>query len=46
MNFLSLRTAETAQLEIREYANSVEEIFADKMPITHQAWIKNERKAP
>ena len=46
MNFLSLRTHETAQLEIREYAVEVEKFFAEKMPITYDAWIKNGKVAP
>lgn len=46
MNFLSLRTAETAQAEIRGYAHQVEDHFADKMPITHRAWNSNGRVAP
>jgi thymidylate synthase (FAD) len=46
MNFLSLRTAHTAQLEIREYANDVEKIFAEQMPYTHQWWKKYGKVAP
>ena len=46
MNFLSLRTADTAQAEIRDYAESVEDHFADIMPITHRAWNSNGRVAP
>lgn len=46
MNFLSLRLSEHAQLEIREYAIRVEHIFADKMPVTYQAWIDNNKVAP
>ena len=46
MNFLSLRTADTAQAEIRDYAQSVEDHFADSMPITHRAWNNNGRVAP
>jgi thymidylate synthase (FAD) len=38
MNFLSLRTAETAQLEIRKYALEVEEHFKESMPVTYEAW--------
>ncbi len=41
MNFLNLRTAEDAQWEIRQYANAIEEIFAEKMPMTYQAWLEN-----
>lgn len=46
MNFLSLRNAETAQLEIRRYAEDVEALFASVMPITHAAWVTNNRQAP
>ncbi len=46
MNFLSLRNAVTAQREIRRYAAAVEELFADKMPITHSEFVANERRAP
>ncbi len=46
MNFLSLRLDETAQYEIREYANAVSDHFADKMPITHLAWENNGRVSP
>jgi thymidylate synthase (FAD) len=46
MNFVSLRNAEFAQLEIRRYAEAVEAFFADKMPITHAAFVANDRTAP
>lgn len=46
MNFLSLRNAETAQWEIQEYARVVEGFFNDEMPITAQAFVKNNRVAP
>lgn len=46
MNFLSLRTAMTAQLEIREYANDVEKIFAEQMPVTVMWWRKYGKVAP
>jgi thymidylate synthase (FAD) len=46
MNFLSLRNEENAQFEIRQYAKDVEILFADKMPATYEAWIKNGRIAP
>jgi thymidylate synthase (FAD) len=46
MNFLSLRNAETAQLDIRNYAQDVERIFKGQMPVTYDAWIKNGRVAP
>jgi thymidylate synthase (FAD) len=46
MNFVSLRNSETAQREIRRYAEAVEHFFAEKMPVTHAAFVANERRAP
>ena len=46
MNFLSLRNAETAQREIRRFAEAVEELFAETMPVTHAAFLGNGRAAP
>jgi thymidylate synthase (FAD) len=46
MNFLSLRNAEAAQREIRRYAEAVEELFAELMPVTHAAFVGNSRTAP
>lgn len=46
MNFLSLRNDERAMLEIREYAKTIEDIFKEKMPITHNAFVKHGRTAP
>ena len=46
MNFVSLRAAETAQREIRRYAEAVEQFFADRMPVTHAAFVANGRVAP
>lgn len=46
MNFLSLRNAETAMFEIREYAKVVESIFSALMPVTAEAFVKNGRVAP
>jgi thymidylate synthase (FAD) len=46
MHFVSLRAAETAQREIRRYAEAVERLFAEKMPITHAAFVANDRTAP
>jgi thymidylate synthase (FAD) len=46
MNFLSLRNAEAAQYEIRVYAEAVERLFAEKMPITHQSFVEFGRRAP
>ena len=46
MNFISLRAAETAQREFRRYAEACEVFFAEKMPITHAAFVANDRTAP
>ena len=46
MNFVSLRAAETAQREIRRYADAVEHFFAAKMPVTHAAFVAANRVAP
>jgi len=46
MNFVSLRAAETAQREIRRYADAVEQLFAEKMPVTHGAFVAAGRVAP
>jgi thymidylate synthase (FAD) len=46
MNFVSLRAAETAQREIRRYAEAVEAFFAERMPVTHAAFVANGRHGP
>src|SRR6186713_3608422 len=46
MNFVSLRAADTAQREIRRYAEAVERFLAERMPITHAAFVANDRTAP
>jgi thymidylate synthase (FAD) len=46
MNFISLRAAEAAQREIRRYAEVCEEFFAERMPITHAAFVAAGRVAP
>ena len=46
MNFVALRNAETAQREIRRYAAAVEQLFALVMPVTHAAFLANDRRAP
>jgi thymidylate synthase (FAD) len=46
MNFVSLRAAETAQREIRRYAEACETFFAEQMPVTHAAFVANDRTAP
>lgn len=44
MNFLQQRLNRTAQYEIRQYAEVIYRIFADKMPLTAQAFIENFQK--
>ena len=46
MNFVSLRAADAAQLEIRRYAEAVERLFAERMPVTHAAFVANDRTSP
>jgi thymidylate synthase (FAD) len=46
MNFVSLRAADTAQREIRRYADAVEQFLAQQMPVTHEAFVANGRVAP
>jgi thymidylate synthase (FAD) len=46
MNFVSLRAAETAQREIRRYAEACERFLAELMPVTHDAFVANGRVAP
>jgi len=46
MNFVSLRAAETAQREIRRYAEACERFFEQEMPVTYAAFVANDRVAP
>jgi thymidylate synthase (FAD) len=46
MNFVSLRAAETAQREIRRYADAVELLFAEWMPVTYEAFVAAGRVGP
>lgn len=46
MNFVSLRNAEAAMWEIRQFGAAVEEFFADVMPATHAAFVEFGRVAP
>jgi thymidylate synthase (FAD) len=41
-----LPAAETAQREIRRYAEAVERFFAEHMPVTYDAFVANGRIAP
>ncbi|HEX2111403.1 MAG TPA: FAD-dependent thymidylate synthase [Gaiellaceae bacterium] len=46
MNFVSLRAAETAQREIRRYADACERFLAERMPVTYGAFVAAGRVAP
>jgi thymidylate synthase (FAD) len=46
MNFVSLRNSETAQREIRRYAEACERFLEQKMPVTYAAFVANDRTAP
>ena len=46
MNFVSLRNSDTAQREIRRYAEAVETFLSQRMPITYAAFVANARTAP
>ena len=46
MNFLSLRNAETAQREIRRYAEACERFLEELMPVTYAAFVASGRVAP
>jgi thymidylate synthase (FAD) len=46
MNFISLRNSETAQREIRRYAEACERFLGEQMPVTYAAFVANDRTAP
>jgi thymidylate synthase (FAD) len=46
MNFVSLRNSETAQREIRRYAEACELFLEQRMPVTYAAFVANDRTAP
>lgn len=46
MNFISLRNADAAMWEIRQYGIAVEDFFKDTMPATHAAFVEFGRVAP
>jgi thymidylate synthase (FAD) len=46
MNFVSLRASDSAQREIRRYAEACEVFLAEKMPVSHAAFVANDRTAP
>lgn len=45
-NFLSLRNDSNAQYEIRQYAEAMEGMVKEVLPVTTQAFIDNNRMAP
>ena len=46
MNFLSLRNSETAQREIRRYAQACELFLEQLMPVTYEAFVAGGRVSP
>ena len=46
MHFCGLRNHENAQFEIRQFAAAAESFLERLMPITHAAFLANERRAP
>ena len=46
MHFCSLRNHESAQFEIRQYAAAAEQFLERHMPVTHAAFVANDRIAP
>jgi thymidylate synthase (FAD) len=46
MNFLSLRNSESAQREIRRYAEACERFLEERMPVTYAAFVANDRTTP
>lgn len=45
-NFMSLRSEETAQWEIRQYSYALEKIIEEIVPAAYKAWIDNGKVAP
>ena len=46
MHFCSLRNHEAAQFEIQQYAAAAESFLEKQMPVTHAAFVANDRIAP
>ncbi len=46
MHFCSLRNSDDAQFEIRQYAAAAESFLEQHMPVTHAAFVANNRTAP
>tara|TARA_Y100000310_G_scaffold52720_1_gene48401 strand:+ start:293 stop:1270 length:978 start_codon:yes stop_codon:yes gene_type:complete len=45
MNFLWLRTDPHAQWEIRQYADVIEQMVADWLPVSYEAWVDYQKEA-
>lgn len=46
LNFISLRSHETAMYEVREYSKAIETLISEVVPVSYNAFIKNGRRAP
>lgn len=46
MNFITLRSHPTAQWEIQQYANTLEQHLKNTMPTTHHHYTQNNKQAP
>jgi thymidylate synthase ThyX len=46
MHFCGLRNHESAQYEIRQYAAAAESFLEQLMPVTHAAFVANDRRSP
>lgn len=46
MHFCMLRNSDDAMFEIRQYAAAAERFLAELMPVTHAAFVANDRTAP
>jgi thymidylate synthase (FAD) len=46
MHFCSLRNSNHAQFEIREFAKAAETFLERQMPVTHAAFVANDRTSP
>lgn len=45
-NFMALRSEETAQWEIRQYSEALEQIVQKQIPMAYNTWVSNGRVAP
>ena len=46
LNFMALRNDDRAMYEIKLYAEAIEKIFAEHLPLTYKAFVDNGRVAP